>query len=149
MERRTPLWLSHHWPEDYSRCVRVGRRHICRRCLAFYPVWLVAIVAALAGVRWPVRWDAWILWLLPAPVVIEWWLEHLGWIRYSAVRNVLLSMVCAVGVGVAFSRYLLDPGDALFWAGVVVYGVLCLIPLLISRRRMEPGLNRTGAGSSR
>lgn len=134
VQHRTPLWLSHHWPEDYDRCVRIGRRHLCRRCLAFYPVWLVAVVAALAGLRWPVAWDSWILWLLPVPVVAEWWLEHLGVLGYSATRNVVTSVICAIGVGVAFSRYLLDPGDPLFWAGVVVFAVLCAVPLVISRR---------------
>ena len=34
----TPIWLSHHYPEQYDRCVLVGRKHICRRCMALYPL---------------------------------------------------------------------------------------------------------------
>lgn len=139
------MWLSHHWPEDYDRCVQLGRLDLCRRCLAFYPVWFTAMVAALAGLRWPTAWDGWILWLLPLPVVVEWWLEHLGRVAYSAARSVALSMLCALGVGVAFARYLRHPGDRLFWCGVVAYGVACLLPLLLTRRRMgTAGAGRSG-----
>lgn len=153
MERRTALWLSHHWPDDYDRCARVGGRHVCRRCLALYPVWLAVTLLAVAGLRWPLTWDWWLLWLLPLPAVVEWWLEHLGRVTYSPSRNVALSMVAAVGLGVGFHRYLLDPTDLQFWAEVVVYGVACLVPALLWRRPAAAGegegVSRTGAGSTR
>lgn len=42
-----PLWLSHHYGCDADRCVRVGSRHVCRRCLAmlvgFVPATLVLL----------------------------------------------------------------------------------------------------------
>jgi len=134
MQPRTPLWLSHHWPDDYDRCVRIGSRHVCRRCLWFYPVWFAAMALALAGIRWPVGADVWLLWLLPLAVVVEWWVEHLDLARYSARRNVVTTLVCAPAVGVGFARYMERPTDPLFWSVVVVYGVLCAIPMVLSRR---------------
>ena len=53
MQRRTPLWLSHHYPHEYDRCIRVGDSHICRRCSVFYPVTFAVMFATLAGLRWP------------------------------------------------------------------------------------------------
>ncbi len=134
MEQRTALWLSHHWPEEYDRCVRVGHRHVCRRCAWFWPVSLATMVLALCGVRWPISLDPWLIALLPVPVVLEWWGEQLGVIRYSPSRQVALSALCAPAVGVGLARYLESPGDTLFWAVVAAYAVACLTPVIIGHR---------------
>ena len=143
MEQRTALWLSHHWPEDYDRCVRIGHRHVCRRCLWFWPACLATMLLTLAGLRWPDALDPWLVALLPVPVVIEWWGEHLGLIRYSATRQIPLTLLAAPAVGVGLARYLEHPGDRLFWGVVATYAVLCLVPFLIgprlARDRTPPG----------
>jgi hypothetical protein len=100
-----------------------------------YPVWLGASALVVAGLRWPTAWDVWILWLLPLPAATEWWLEHLGHLRYSPRRNVAVSVLAAIGVGVAFARYLERPTDPLFWALVLTYGIACLSGALLGRRR--------------
>lgn len=113
----------------------VGRRHVCRRCAFFYPTCFAVMLLALAGIRWPVTLDPWLLWLLPVPVVTEWWLDHLGVIDYSPTRNTAFTLMCAPAVGVGLARYMRHPTDVLFWSVVVTYGVICLTPMLISRRR--------------
>ena len=162
MQRRTPLWLSHHYPHEYDRCIRVGDSHICRRCTVFYPVVFAVMFATLADMRWPQASDAWLLWLLPVPVVTEWSLEHLGTIRYSAGRNTTLTLICAPAVGVGLARYMASPGDTLFWSVVAAYAVICIIPVVLNRKfsRQSPPSGttppanaesryRTGAGSAR
>ena len=126
--RRTPMWLSHHWPEDYDRCVRLGHTHVCRRCLWFYPVCFGVMALSLAGFGWPVALDPWILWLTAIPVVDERWLVHLGRISYSPTRQVALSVLVAPAVGRGLARYLRHPGDRLWWSVVVTYAVVCAIP---------------------
>jgi hypothetical protein len=133
--RRTALWLSHHWPEDYDRCAVVGRSHVCRRCLWFWPATLAVTVLTLAGVRWPVPLDPWLLALMPVPVVAEWWAEHLTDVRYSPTRQVALTLLAAPAVGVGLARYLESPGDHLFWTVVGAYAVICVVPVLIQGRR--------------
>ncbi|RUP39443.1 MAG: hypothetical protein EKK60_06955 [Gordonia sp. (in: high G+C Gram-positive bacteria)] len=75
--------------------------------------------------------------------MIEWWGEHLGLIRYSAARQVPLTLLAAPAVGVGLARYLEHPGDRLFWGVVATYAVLCLVPFLIgprlARDRTPPG----------
>jgi hypothetical protein len=129
------MWLSHHWPEQYDRCVHIGRSHVCRRCLFFYPTCFAFTALALAGISWPDWLDPWLLWLLPIPVVIEWWLEHLELVRYSGTRQVALSLIAAPAVGKGLARYLEQPTDRLFWAVVTTYAVVCLIPVLIGMKR--------------
>lgn len=137
MHRRTPLWLSHHYPHQYHRCIRVGEKHICRRCSVFYPVAFAVTLATLAGLRWPEAADVWLLWLLPVPVVLEWYLEHLGMARYSAWRNTSLTLLCAPAVGVGLARYLRSPGDTLFWVVVATYAVICITAVVMGRRRCQ------------
>lgn len=139
VQRRTALWLSHHYPNEYDRCIDVAGRHICRRCAVFYPVCFGVTLLTLAGVRWNTELDPWFLWLLPVPVVIEWWSEHLGLARYSPIRNIALTLLCAPAVGVGLARYLERPGDPQFWSVVAVYAAICALPVLIRSRRDRTG----------
>lgn len=38
-----PVWLSHHHRGDADRCVRFGGVHVCRRCLAMFAGFFVAL----------------------------------------------------------------------------------------------------------
>ena len=82
--RPTPIWLAHHWPDEYDRCVLVGRRHICRRCIVMYPIAFAVIALSLAGVALPTPWSQLALVFLPLPALVEFVGEHLGSWRYSA-----------------------------------------------------------------
>jgi hypothetical protein len=134
----TPLWLAHHWPAQYERCAVVGRRHICRRCLALYPVALVVVVLGLAGVRWPERYDAWLVWPLVLPATVEFCLENLGLIRHSPRRLVTVTVPLAVGSGVLFLRYLDRLGDPLVWTVVGVCLGACIAAVVVRAMR-DPG----------
>jgi uncharacterized membrane protein len=134
----TPLWLAHNWPGQYGRCVVVGRRHICRRCLALYPVALVVVALGLAGVRWPERHDGWLIWLLVVPATVELCLENVGLIRHSPTRLVSVTLPLAVGCGVLFLRYLDRLTDPLVWTVVAVCGGACVASIVVRARRSGP-----------
>jgi hypothetical protein len=134
---RTPLWLSHHWPEEYDRCVRIGDTHVCRRCVWFYSACFLTLGLDLAGIHWPNRLDPWVLWLASLPVVVEWWAEHMGWVRYSARRQVVTALIVGPAVGRGLGRYLNDHTDPLFWSVVLTFAVVCAIPFFLSRRRPD------------
>lgn len=130
----TPMWLSHHFPDQYDRCVRVGDRHVCRRCLALYPLTFAVMVASLFG-PWPGALDRWVLVLLPLPSVVEFVLEHLGVIRYQPLRQVLLTIPLAIALGRGFALYVRDPASRLFWGVVLVYGAVCVTAAVVRARR--------------
>jgi len=135
----TPLWLSHHFPEHYDRCVVVGTRHLCRRCLALYPLAFAVMAYSLVG-PWPGGLDAWLLVLLPVPAVVEFVLEHLGVIRYQPVRQVLSTIPLAVALGRGFAIYVEDPTSRLFWGVVLVYGSVCVAASVWGARRVRPNV---------
>ncbi len=138
-ERSSPLWLSHHYPADYGRCVLIGGKRVCRRCLVLYPIAFVALALALAGVRWPTSLDAVLLVLLPLPAVAEFLAEHLGSGGYRPQLQVPATVPLGIALGVGFDRYLDRQTDPLFWGVVVVYGGACFAALLVgARRRQQP-----------
>ena len=133
-----PLWLSHHHEDQLDRCAVVGGYRVCRRCAWFWPAVAAWMVAALVGARWPDVADPVLLVVLPVPVVVEWWLEQLDVVRYSPLRQVLLSLLAAPAIGVGLARYLESPTDRLFWSVVAVYAVVCAVPVVIRWRRHSP-----------
>ena len=131
----TPLWLSHHFPDAYERCAVIGGRHVCRRCLVLYPVALVAGIAISVGSWWSSAWDPWVLWLGPLAGTVEFVLDNLKIVRYSPVRQMVLSSGGAVAAGVGYVRYLDDLTDPLVWSVVAVYTTVCVAAVVIGSRR--------------
>lgn len=131
----TPMWLSHHWPSGYDRCAVVGGLHVCRRCLVLYPVAFVTAVLVAQGSWWPHRLDAVVLWLFPAPGVVEFVLDNLHVIRYSPRRQVALSFFGAIAAGIGYVRYLHETLDPLVWSVVGVYTGVCLIGAIVGGLR--------------
>jgi len=127
------LWLSHHDPSAYDRCVLVAGRQVCRRCLVLYPLaFVVLVVAQVTG--WSGPTEVLALVVLPLPAVIEFVLEHRRVVQYSPRRQMLVTIPLAVGLGAGFDRYLDRPGDLLFWSVVVVYTGVCLGSALLNGR---------------
>jgi hypothetical protein len=127
------LLLAHHPPARYERCLRIGPYHLCRRCAILYPIAVAFMAASLAGWGWPVGWDRTLLMLLPLPVTLELVLERFGSIRYRPWRQIALTVVAAPALGRGFARYLLHPGDRLFWTMALLYGGACLLVLYATR----------------
>ncbi|WP_436793296.1 hypothetical protein [Actinospongicola halichondriae] len=44
-----PRWLSHHHADEADRCVRVGDRFVCRRCLAMFAGFFPALALLLSS----------------------------------------------------------------------------------------------------
>lgn len=124
-QRRTPhLWLTHHASEQHDRCAVVGRTFVCRRCLVTYPLALLVMALGLAGFNWPVSLDPVLLWLLPAPAILDFVAEHIVASLYSPLRQKILSGFAAIGFGRGLTRYLQHPGDQLFWTVAVTYSLV-------------------------
>jgi hypothetical protein len=128
----TPLFLSHHPPSQYDRCIRVGRHHLCRRCAVLYPLAFAVAFASVLGAHWPAAWDGALLFLLPLPVTLELIIERLGGIRYNARRQLLLTVVAAAAFGRGLARYAVHPTDRLFWGMVALFGGSALLSLLLT-----------------
>jgi uncharacterized membrane protein len=67
------FWLSHHPSAELDRCYRVGRRHVCARCLGTYPTLLVAMAVQLterASVEWALDVPVCVALILPA--TLDW-----------------------------------------------------------------------------
>ena len=141
---RTPLWLSHHWPDQYDRCVVVGRRHLCRRCIVMYPIAFVVAGLAVAGWALPSPWSQLALVVLPLPALVEFVGEHRRAWAYSGTRQSWLGALQGLGMGVGFGRYLETPGDPWFWAVGITYSLIAFLAAVTAPR--DPVVADDGAG---
>ena len=129
--------MSHHLPHEHDRCVVIGRRHVCRRCLVLYPVAFAVMFLTLGSFGWPERLDPVLLLLLPVPVAMEYIAEQLGAVRYHARRQVLLTMIAAPALGTGLARHIVSPFETWFVVMVGVHGGACGVAHLIASSRTE------------
>lgn len=123
---RKNMWLAHHWMDDYGeRCVKVGKRHVCRRCGTLYPISLLVAIASLAGIApWPVAFDPWPIWILSIPATLAYCGEALGLFKYSARWQIATMVLAAFAFGRAFSYELTERWSPEFWGPIAVFGGL-------------------------
>jgi hypothetical protein len=135
-EATTPLWLSHHDPDEYERCLVVGGRHVCRRCAVFYGVGFTVALTTLAGLRpWPEELDLWFIWLLCIPGTVEFVAEAVGLIRYDARRQALLTVFVGAAYGRGLAYELDDRWSWEFWGPVLVFCTIWFVAVWIGRAR--------------
>lgn len=129
------MWLAHHWPDRYDRCVRVGRLHFCARCLVLYPV--ILLIGLLFDTRGSGIGVA-MMWLLPVPMTLEWVLEQHRWIHYSQKRQLAVATVAAIGIGVAASVHFRSPFGWVATAPMVFHVSVCCVSTILASVRFKP-----------
>ncbi|MEZ5321512.1 MAG: hypothetical protein R2698_05475 [Microthrixaceae bacterium] len=133
----SPLWMAHHWPEQYERCVMLGRFHVCRRCLVLYPVALTVAVVWSTGAAGVV--GRWCMWSAPGVAVIEWALEQCGATRHRPRRQTAATVIAAVGLGVALGEHFGHPFAWRATAPMLTWSVVAIVVWTIAGRRGTTG----------
>ena len=130
------FWLSHHTPDEWHRCYRVGPVRLCARCLGVYPTMLVGIVA-LFVLRAPLGWslDLPVVLGLTFPATADW---AFGRFRPRAFSNVWRTFTGALlGLAVARSLFihLQRPFPTVLLAQSALVTVVVLPVILVTYRR--------------
>jgi hypothetical protein len=130
--RPSPMWLAHHHPDQYERCVTLGTLHVCRRCLVLYPLAVLCAVLVLLTDP-PPSWSIAAMWLLPAPVMVEWVGEHLGRLPHSPRRQVVLTALAAPALGTALAWHAVSPFELAAIAPMATWALVGLASALVGR----------------
>lgn len=144
---RTPLWVSHHRADQVDHCVRVGRLHVCRRCLVLYPVVVVTavVVATVDPVASPLVGLGVVVALIP--FLVDWVTEHLGFTAYSAPRSALVSVIGALGLGSALGVHVHHPFEPLVTVPVAVVAAAAALVAVLGRWS-RPDVDQWGDGGA-
>jgi uncharacterized membrane protein len=139
--------LAHHWPDQLDRCYQawIGKRPVwfCSRCTGLYPVlFAVLVLQLLVGIPrgW---WDLLLLFVLPAPALVDWALGRLG-IRPGSNRGrTFWGMFLGASLGRMIYLNMIDPANTLVVIQIAaLVGVLVLVesarPFVIRRREAGP-----------
>ena len=74
--------LSHHPPEEYHRClqINIGKKtiHTCARCTGSYIGFIIGIALVYYYISLPMLWLDIIIFIFPAPGVIDWGTQTYG-----------------------------------------------------------------------
>lgn len=133
---RRQLWHAHHWPQHYGdRCVRIGDRHWCRRCLSLYPLgFLVAVLSAVGLPPWPGEADPAVIWLLCLPGTAAFVGEAVGLFPYRPRWQVAATLITAVAFGRGLGYELVQRWSPEFWGPVAVFGGIWFAASAIQHR---------------
>jgi hypothetical protein len=133
---RKAMWRTHHHPDQYDRCIRVGGLHYCRRCVTLYPVAFLFAALTLAGLSlWPEQLDLWFIWLPCIPATLDFVLEQLQMIRYSARRQLWSTLVLAPALGRGLGHELDDSFSWELWGPVLVFCTIWFFAAIAGHRR--------------
>ncbi len=137
---RKNMWLAHHWPEHYGeRCVKVGSRHVCRRCAALYPIgFLTAALFAIKGFTfWPTEIDPAPIWILSIPATVAYCAEALGFIKYNPKVQVATTIAAGFAFGHALGYELQERWSTEFWGPIAVFGGIWFFATVIGLERKK------------
>jgi hypothetical protein len=135
--RLASVALSHHLPHEHDRCVVVGSRLVCRRCLVLYPVAFTVMFLTLAGFGWSTSLDPVLLLALPVPVTVEFVAEKLGFLRYVASRQIAFTLLAAPALGTGLARHIRSPFSTWFVVMVLAHGGVAALAHVVSSSRQD------------
>ncbi len=128
--------LSHHHPDEFNRCYRVGPVHLCARCLGTYPVMFLAI-ALQAFRRAPLDFPGQTLAVLAvtAPALLDWAYGQFHPQAGTNFRRTFTGVLLGLALGRSLYVHLVSPLPFVLLVQLGVVGAVALPVILVSYRR--------------
>ena len=136
----TPFWLSHHPDDELDRTWRIGRFHVCARCLGTYPTAFVTI-ALLLHRRAPLDWelDVPVGIALVLPATLDWAIGRFRPHAFSNLWRTATGVLLGLGLGRSLFIHLQRPfPTVLLWQAIVVLAIALPVFLMRYRGRKAP-----------
>jgi uncharacterized membrane protein len=134
------FWLSHHHPDEFDRCYRVGPLHVCARCLGTYPVLFTAIAVQFAlAVPLAHPWDVPLGLALVAPATVDWALGRFDPHRFSNPWRTFTGVLLGLGLGRSLFIHLRQPFPVVLIAQLLGVTAVAVPVILATYRRGRRG----------
>jgi len=98
----------------------------------------VMVLSLIVGFHAPSTVTQALMWLLPVPMVIEWTVEHLRFVRYSPRRQVAVTLIGAPSLGLALATHLIDPFSGAAVAPMLTWAGVCAVTAFVGQLRGDP-----------
>ncbi|MGK2929119.1 MAG: hypothetical protein ACSLFO_06020 [Acidimicrobiales bacterium] len=132
-----PVWLSHHHRCDADRCVRFGGVHVCRRCLAMFAGFFVALALFVVTSFEAQVGDISLVVVMAGYAAYEFVQVVLGRMTYSARRVLVVSPFVGIvlaWLGVTGLRNGLGPAQLVLGAVAAALLALLVVNGSVARR---------------
>ncbi len=128
--------LSHHHPDEYNRCYRLGPVRVCARCLGTYPV-MFLFIAVQAVRRAPLDFAGQTLVVLAftAPALFDWAYGQFHPQAGTNLRRSATGVLLGLALGRSLYVHLVTPLPLVLLVQLGVVAVIALPVILVSYRR--------------
>jgi uncharacterized membrane protein len=134
------FWLSHHFPDEYHRCYRLGPLHVCARCLGVYPTLAVAFVAQLiARAPLEVASDLPVGLALIAPATMDWAVGRFFPRAFSNPWRTLTGVLLGLALGRSLFIHVQRPFPPVLLAQSALVTAVAVPVILATYRRRRGG----------
>jgi len=134
------FWLSHHPPEELSRCYCFGQVHLCARCLGTYPVMFAGIALQFA-LHFPLEHplDLPLCIALVLPATSDWALGRFDPHRFSNAWRTATGVLLGLGLARSLFIHLQRPLPPALSGQMIVVTVIALPVIFTAYRRKRRG----------
>lgn len=134
------FWLSHHFPDEYHRCYRLGPFHVCARCLGVYPVLFGAFVLQVV-LRAPLElpWEVPVGLVLTVPATLDWAVGRFRPERFSNVWRTVTGLLLGLALARSLFVHVQRPFPVLLLAQSALVTAVALPVILVTYRRTRRG----------
>lgn len=133
----THILLSHHYPEEYNRCIKITFRkkehYLCARCFGYFSSFFIFFFFSFLFNQHILSFDWIILYLLPSFAVIDWALSLFKMFNGTNTIRYLTGFLLGITGSRLIFLFLSNPFNPKIYFSIVPYFTIIGILLIIAK----------------
>ncbi|MBT5021808.1 DUF2085 domain-containing protein [Candidatus Woesearchaeota archaeon] len=131
------ILLSHHYPEEYNRCIKVNFRkkdyYFCARCLGYFSSFFLFFLASFFLNLSLVKIDWVLLYILPSFAVVDWMLANFHINNGTNLTRYITGLLLGITGSRLIFLFLNNPLNNKIYYTIIPYFLMIGLILLIKK----------------